>query len=73
MNMREGCLAYMLLMVIALGFSYLVTAGLVWLIMWGLSAIGVALPIAWSWGLSTVVWLILFLLKSTIRVNVKGS
>mgnify|MGYP003297209141 CR=1 FL=1 len=73
MNMRKGCLAYVLLMVIALGFSYLVTAGLVWLIMWGLSAIGVVLPIAWSWGLSAVVWLILFLLKNTIRVNVKGS
>jgi hypothetical protein len=73
MNMREGCLVYILLMVIAFGFSYLVTAGLIWLIMWGLSAIGVVLPIAWSWGLSAVVWLILFLLRSTVRVNVNGS
>jgi hypothetical protein len=71
--MRKGCLTYILLMVIAFGFSYLVTAGLIWLIMWGLSAIGVALPIVWSWGLSAVVWLILFLLTSTVRVNVKGS
>ena len=53
-----------LLFIIALGVSYLMTAGITWLIMYGLTAIGVALPIAWSWWLAAVVWFVLFLLGS---------
>lgn len=53
-----------LLFIIALGISYLTTAGITWLIMYGLTAIGVALPIAWSWWLAAVVWFVLFLLGS---------
>lgn len=53
-----------LLFVIALGVSYITTAGLTWLIMYGLTAIGVTLPIVWSWWLAAVVWFVLFLLGS---------
>ena len=52
-----------LLFIIALGISYLTTAGITWLIMYDLTAIGVALPIAWSWWLAAVVWFVLFLLS----------
>lgn len=55
---------FVLFLILALGVSYLVTAGVTWLIMYGLTAIGVALPIAWSWWLAAVVWFVLFLLGS---------
>ena len=53
-----------LLFIIALGVSYLMTAGITWLIMYGLTAIGVTLPVVWSWWLAAVVWFVLFLLGS---------
>lgn len=53
-----------LLFIIALGISYLTTAGITWLIMYGLTAIGVTLPVVWSWWLAAVVWFVLFLLGS---------
>ena len=55
---------FVLLIGIALGVSYLVTAGITWLIMFGLTAIGVVLPIVWSWWLAAVVWFVLLLLGS---------
>lgn len=55
---------FVLLIGVALGVSYLATAGITWLIMYGLTAIGVALPIVWSWWLAAVVWFVLFLLGS---------
>ena len=65
--MKSNCLVYFLGVVIALCISYLINAGLLYLIMWGLTALGVVLPIAWSWGLSAVVWLILLLVKSSLK------
>ena len=53
-----------LLIVLALGMSYMITAGITWVIMYGLIAIGVTLPIVWSWWLAAVVWFVLFLLGS---------
>lgn len=55
---------FVLLLIIALGASYMITAGITWLIMYGLTAIGVVLPIAWSWWLAAVVWFVLLLLGS---------
>lgn len=55
---------FVLFFVLALGVSYLVTAGITWLIMYGLTAIGVTLPVVWSWWLAAVVWFVLFLLGS---------
>ena len=71
MNLKSGCLICTIGLIATFGVSYLVTAGLLYLIMWGLTALGVVLPIAWSWGLSAVVWLILFLVKSSFNVALK--
>lgn len=70
MSLKNGCLTYIVWVAIANGISYLITAGLLYLIMWGLTALGVTLPIVWTWGLSAVVWLILLLLKCSFNVTV---
>lgn len=72
MNLKAGCLSYIACIVLAFGTSYLITAGLLYLIMWGLTALGIVLPIVWSWGLSAVVWLILLLLKRSFNITVKN-
>lgn len=71
MNFKVGCLSYIVCIAIVFGISYLTTAGLLYLIMWGLTALGIVLPIVWSWGLSAVVWLILLLLKRSFNITVK--
>lgn len=71
MSLKSGCLIYTICILIALGVSYLATAGLLYLIMWGLTAFGIVLPVAWSWGLSAIIWLILFLLKSSFNITIK--
>ena len=53
-----------------LAFSFFCTAGVVWLICWGLTASGL-LAISFSWPLAVAVWFILFLLKTTFNVTVK--
>lgn len=57
-----------LIVILSLALSFLLTAGLVWLICWLLSALGVAtigtLTIVFSWKLALLVWLILLLLRS---------
>lgn len=55
---------FVLFFILASGVSYLVTAGITWLIVYGLTAIGVTLPVVWSWWLAAVVWFVLFLLGS---------
>ena len=59
-----SCLIVGLVFLIAIAISFFATAGITWLIMYGLTAIGVALPITWSWWLVVVVWLVLGLLGS---------
>ena len=65
-----------LITVIALGISFLFTAGLVWLLCWLLPAIGIAsigsFVIVFSWKLVLVVWLIVAILRSIFRVTVKS-
>lgn len=57
-----------LIVILSLALSFLLTAGLVWLICWLLPALGVAtigtLTIVFSWKLALLVWLILLLLRS---------
>lgn len=71
MNLKVGCLSYIACIAIVFGISYLTTAGLLYLIMWGLTALGIVLPIAWTWGLSAVVWLILLLVERSSKVIIK--
>ena len=62
-NLSGGsCLIVGLVFLIAIAISFFATDGITWLIMYGLTAIGVALPITWSWWLTAVVWLVLGLL-----------
>ena len=49
---------YFTLLVVPYLVSFFVTAGLLWLIMTGLTHFGVPLPIEWSWGFSALSWLI---------------
>jgi hypothetical protein len=62
-----SCLIIGLVFLIAIAFSFFVTAGTTWLIMYGLAAIGVALPITWSWWVAVVVWLLLGLIGSLFK------
>lgn len=49
---------YFALLVGSCLISFFTTAGLLWLIMTGLTYFGVPLPIEWSWGFSAISWLI---------------
>lgn len=51
--------------------SFFCTAGIVWLICWGLTVSGL-LAISFSWPLAVAVWFILFLLKATFNITVKN-
>lgn len=59
---------FILLVLLALVVSFLITAGLVWLLCWLLPAIGIvaigAFTIVFSWKLALVIWLIIALLRS---------
>lgn len=65
-----------LIVILSLALSFLLTAGLVWLICWLLPALGVAtigtLTIVFSWKLALLVWLILSLLRSIFPACKKG-
>lgn len=64
-----------LIVILSLALSFLLTAGLVWLICGLFSTLGIAtigtITIVFSWKLALLVWLILLLLRS-IFSNSKG-
>ena len=59
---------FILLVILFLMISFLMTAGLVWLLCWLLPAIGItaigSFTIAFSWKLALAIWLIIALLRS---------
>ena len=59
---------FILLVILFLMISFLITAGLVWLLCWLLPAIGITaigtFTIAFSWKLALAIWLIIALLRS---------
>ena len=59
---------FILLVLLFLTISFLITAGLVWLLCWLLPAIGITaigtFTIAFSWKLALAIWLIIALLRS---------
>lgn len=59
---------FILLVILFLMISFLMTAGLVWLLCWLLPAIGITaigtFTIAFSWKLALAIWLIIALLRS---------
>lgn len=48
---------------ILLALDYLAVSGIIWVIMWALTSLGVALTFAWSWGLCFFIWVIIKCLK----------
>ena len=65
-----------LLVILGLGISFLVTAGLIWLLCWLLPAIGITaigtFVIVFSWKLALAIWIVLLLLRSLFTVGSKG-
>ena len=59
---------FILLVILFLTISFLITAGLVWLLCWLLPAIGITtigtFTIVFSWKLALAIWLIIALLRS---------
>lgn len=66
-----------LFVILSLAISFLVTAGLTWVLCWALPAIGVvaigSFTIVFSWKLAFVVWIILLLLQSIFKVGNKNG
>lgn len=54
---------YFALLVGSYLISFFITAGLLWLIMTGLTHFGIPLPIEWSWGFSALSWLIVYFIR----------
>jgi len=59
---------------VVLGISFLMEAGVVWLLCWVLNAIGImtigTVAVAFSWPLVLVVWLVSMLLRGIFKVTV---
>lgn len=66
-----------LFVILSLAISFLVTAGLTWVLCWALPAIGVvaigSFTIVFSWKLALVIWIILLLLQSIFKVGNKNG
>lgn len=66
---------FILLVILFLTVSFLITAGLVWLLCWLLPAIGIAtigtFTIMFSWKLALAIWLIIALLRSIFSISTK--
>lgn len=66
-----------LLVILSLAISFLVIAGLTWVLCWALPAIGIvaigSFTIVFSWKLALVVWVIVLLLQSIFRGGSKND
>lgn len=55
----------MFTLLFVLAFSFLVTAGLVWVACWALALVGVI--VVWSWKLSFVVWILAMIVRALFK------
>lgn len=60
------------LVIVLLGISYLITAGLLYGIFALAGLAGIIMPIEWSWALSGFVWLVLILINGGIKISAKS-
>ena len=60
------------LVIVLLGISYLITAGLLYGIFALAGLAGIVMPIEWSWALSGLVWLVLILINGGIKISAKS-
>nr|DAG20816.1 MAG TPA: hypothetical protein [Caudoviricetes sp.] len=71
----ENKMLFILLALLFLTVSFLITAGLVWLLCWLLPAIGIAtigtFTIVFSWKLALAIWLVIALLRSIFSISTK--
>lgn len=60
-----------LFVILSLTISFLVTAGLTWVLCWALTGIGIvaigSFTIVFSWKLALAIWIIMFLLMSILK------
>ena len=65
----------LIIILVSLGISFLMEAGVVWLLCWALNAIGImtigSVAVAFSWPLVLVVWLVLILLHGIFNAASK--
>ena len=64
---KKTVLIYVCLLVAILVLSFFATAGWTYLVMWGLTALGVNLPFTWNWIVVVVVWLIAIALSGIFK------
>lgn len=62
-NKSSAILVFIILLIVTLGISYFCTVGMIWLICKCFSW-------AFSWKFATGIWLVLFLVGSTIKSNI---
>lgn len=66
-----------LFVILSLVASFLATAGLVWLLCWALTGIGIvaigSFTIVFSWKLALAIWIIMFLLMSIFQGGSKNG
>lgn len=65
----------LIIILVSLGISFLMEAGVVWLLCWALNAIGImtigSVAVAFSWPLVLVVWLVSILLHGVFNAASK--
>lgn len=64
---KKTVLLYVCMLFAILVLSFFATAGWTYLVMWGLTALGVNLPFAWNWIVVVVVWLIAIFLSGIFK------
>lgn len=64
---NKTALFYICTLFAILVLSFFVTAGWTYLVMLGLTALGVNLPFAWNWVIVAVVWLIAIALSGILK------
>ena len=64
---KKTVLLYICTLFAILVLSFFATAGWTYLVMWGLTALGVNLPFAWNWIVVVVVWLIAVFLSGIFK------
>jgi len=60
--MKKAVLFYMAGILITFGLSFLISAGLIWVVCW-------AFGFAWSWKLALGLWVVMLLVSSAVKAH----
>lgn len=58
--MKKTVLFYIAVILITFGLSFLISAGLIWVVCW-------AFGLAWSWKLALGLWVVMLLISSAVK------